>query len=114
MRIVGFSLFLPLILAASGCTMTGNPMMRTGTWHPTGANAANLAAMVANPHDLIEGESASGTVGPEAALPVARLRKDNVKPLPNNSIVDMGGTTTSNGGGANGGSGGAGMAGSGY
>lgn len=114
MRILGFALALPIILAASGCTMVENPMMRTGTWHPTGANADNLAAMVANPHDLIEGESASGTIGPQATLPVVRLRTDNVKPLPSNSINSMGGTTTSNTGGSNGGSGGAGMAGSGY
>ncbi|MGH7117995.1 MAG: hypothetical protein ACREFP_03210 [Acetobacteraceae bacterium] len=110
-RILSFSLLLPIILAASGCTMVGNPMMREGTWHPTGANADNLAAMVANPHDLIAGQSASGTVGPEAALPVARLRKDNVKPLPNNAIVDIGGTTTSNSGGGAGSSGGSALGG---
>lgn len=106
MRILHLSLALPIILAVSGCTMVQDPMMREGTWHPMDANAANLAAMVANPHDLVEGQSASGTLGPEAALPVARLRKDNVKPLPDNSIVQIGGQTTSNSGGSSGGSGG--------
>ncbi|MGH7068029.1 MAG: hypothetical protein ACREEU_09635, partial [Acetobacteraceae bacterium] len=77
-RILRLSLALPLVLAASGCTMVQNPMMREGTWHPTGANAANLAAMAANPHDLAGGEAATGTIGPEAALPVARLRADKV------------------------------------
>jgi type IV pilus biogenesis protein CpaD/CtpE len=95
-RFLWLSLALPILLASSGCTMVQDPMMREGTWHPTGASAANLAAMVANPHDLVEGESASGTIGPEAVLPVARLRADKVKPLPDNAIVQIGGTTTSN------------------
>ncbi|MDA8051439.1 MAG: hypothetical protein M0002_15800 [Rhodospirillales bacterium] len=96
---------LTLLLAASGCTMAGDPMMRAGTWHPTGVNAANLAAMVANPHDLVQGEDANGTPGPVAVLPVARLRADKVPALPNNSIVQIGGTTTNSGGGSPGGTG---------
>lgn len=99
MRILGVSVALSFLLATAGCNTVQNPMMREGTWHPTGANAANLAAMVANPHDLVEGQAATGTIGPEAALPVARLRADKVKPLPNNSIVQLGGTTTSDTGG---------------
>lgn len=114
MRILHLSLALPIILAASGCTMVQDPMMRAGTWHPMDANAANLAAMVAHPQDLVAGESASGTAGPEAALPVARLRKDNVKPLPDNSIVQIGGQTTSNSGGSGDSSGGSASSGSGY
>lgn len=116
-RILRLSLALPILLAASGCTMVQDPMMREGTWHPTGANGANLAAMVANPHDLVEGQSASGTPGPEAVLPVARLKADKVKPLPDNSIVQIGGTTTSDssnsGGDSGGSSGGAALTGSG-
>lgn len=114
MRIIWLSLAFPLLLAASGCTMVQNPMMREGTWHPTGANAANLAAMVANPHDLVEGQAETGTIGPEAAMPVARLRADKVKPLPNNSIVQIGGTTTNDSGSSGGSSAGGAAAGSGY
>ncbi len=113
MRILRLSLALPILLAASGCTMVQDPMMREGTWHPTDANAANLAAMVANPHDLVEGEQASGTTGPEAVLPVARLRADKVKPLPNNSIVQIGGTTTNDSSSSGGDSGGSALSGSG-
>lgn len=110
MRILCLSSALSFLLATAGCSTVQNPMMREGTWHPTGANAANLAAMVANPHDLAEGQAATGTIGPEAALPVARLRADKVKPLPNNSIVQLGGTTTSDTGSSGGGA----AAGSGY
>ncbi len=88
---------LLVALAAGGCTMTGNPVYREGTWHPTGANQANLAAEVANPHDLVAGESAAGTPGPLAVLPVENLRADKVKPLPADSIDTLGGTTTPSG-----------------
>ncbi len=42
------------ILALAGC---GNrdPYYRTDVWKPNGANAANIAAMAANPYDLIHG-----------------------------------------------------------
>lgn len=94
-------LALLLTLAAGGCTMTGNPIYREGTWHPTGANEVNLAAEIANPHDLVAGESATGTPGPVAVLPVESLRTDRVKPLPSDSIDTLGATTTpSSGGGA--------------
>lgn len=47
---------VPLIglLLLAGCA-SRDPYRRTDVWQPTGANAANLAAMVANPHDLISG-----------------------------------------------------------
>ncbi|HTU55241.1 MAG TPA: hypothetical protein VMF62_14850 [Acetobacteraceae bacterium] len=93
-------LVLLVALAAGGCTMTNNPVYREGTWHPTGANEANLAAEVANPHDLVAGESAAGTPGPLAVLPVESLRADKVKPLPSDSIDTLGGTTTPSTGGA--------------
>ncbi|MGH7160802.1 MAG: hypothetical protein ACREFS_12075 [Acetobacteraceae bacterium] len=113
MRILGLSLALSFLLAAGGCSMGQDPMMRAGTWHPTGANAANLAAMVANPHDLIAGEQANGTIGPEATLPVELLKEDKVKPLPDNAIVQIGGTTTNNSGSSAGSSGGGAASGSG-
>lgn len=103
MRILGPTFALSFLLATAGCSTVEDPMMRAGTWHQTGANAANLAAMVANPHDLIAGEAADGTIGPEAALPVARLKEDKVKPLPGNAIVQLGGTTTNNSGSSGGG-----------
>jgi hypothetical protein len=88
-------LVLLLALIAGGCTMTGNPMYRAGTWHPTGANEANLAAEVANPHDLVAGEGEMGvaeTPGPLAVMPVEHLRSDTVKPLPDSSVNALGST----------------------
>lgn len=42
------------ILALAGCTSL-DPYYRQDVWQPSGANAANIAAMVANPYDLIRG-----------------------------------------------------------
>ena len=46
------ALSLPLALAA--CAME-DPLTRPGLWQPIGANATNLAAMVADPQDLVTG-----------------------------------------------------------
>lgn len=47
------------ILALTGC-QSRDPYYRTDVWKPTGANAANIAAMVANPYDLIHGRRNDG------------------------------------------------------
>jgi type IV pilus biogenesis protein CpaD/CtpE len=41
-----------LFLSACG---SRDPYLRDDVWKPTGANAGNLAAMVANPNDLLVG-----------------------------------------------------------
>jgi type IV pilus biogenesis protein CpaD/CtpE len=61
------------------------PYDRAHTWHLTGANEANLAAMVDDPTDLAHGRSASATDGQAAASPIDRLRHDRVKPLSGDS-----------------------------
>ena len=55
---------------------------RPGTWNPTGDNDANLRAMVANPHDLVEGTGQDASAGAEAAPPVARVLAGKRYPLP--------------------------------
>ncbi len=56
----------PLVLliagvgALSGCSQLDS-YNRPYTWHPTGANAANIAAQVANPDDLIVGRGSDRT-----------------------------------------------------
>jgi hypothetical protein len=66
-------LWLPLALAAGGC-MDPEPYTRPGTWQATGANDANLRAMVANPADLQRGVApATASRGEAAALAAARL-----------------------------------------
>jgi hypothetical protein len=77
-----------LVLLA-GCNYDPfDPYQRPGTWNPDGSNNANLRAMVANPHDLIEGTGTSVSSGAEAAPPVTRLLTGKRYPLPNISTVE--------------------------
>lgn len=46
------------VLLIAGCAQR-DPYQRTDVWRPTGVNASNLAAMVANPADLIAGRGES-------------------------------------------------------
>ena len=72
----------PLLGMLAGCDVT-EPYQRPGMWTPTGSNAANLAAMVQNPGDLVQGRAAGDSDGVVAAAAVERLRDGRVKPLPN-------------------------------
>lgn len=69
------------LLLLAGCAST-DPYQRAGMWQPTGANSRNLAAMVANPYDLIRGRGERGTSGPEGTTPVTRLWAGRTTPLP--------------------------------
>jgi type IV pilus biogenesis protein CpaD/CtpE len=73
------SLALALLLLA-GCE-DADPYRRTDVWYPTGANAGNIAAMVANPHDLILGRGANQADARQAATAVDRVWQDRTKPL---------------------------------
>jgi type IV pilus biogenesis protein CpaD/CtpE len=64
----------------SGCTAT-EPYERPFAWTPTGANAANLAAMAENPSDLAKGRGLAGTDSEAATDAVGRLHHDHVKAL---------------------------------
>ena len=81
-------LAVPLLLAGAGCAVT-DPLLREGLWHPTGANEANLALMVASPSDLVQGVAAPGADGHAAARAVQRLRQDRVRPLPDSAISKL-------------------------
>lgn len=86
------------LLLALGCVLAGcaatDPYERAGLWHPLGANAANLRAMVADPRVLQQGEGAAFSEGDFAAAAVARLRADAVKRLPASSISSVKATDT--------------------
>jgi hypothetical protein len=99
-----------IVLALAACStnpFTQDPFTRAGTWAPTNDNDANLRAMVANPHDLVAGEPMDGSVGGEAARPVANLLAGKRASLPNISADQIYGTSGGNGsaptGGTNGG-----------
>lgn len=70
---------LPLLVLA-GCAQI-DPLTKEGVWRPTGANDANLRAMVAVPSDLAYGRAARTSDGNLAARAVDRLRTGRVYPL---------------------------------
>ena len=86
------------LLMLAGCDQL-DPMMRTDRWQPSGANAGNLAAMVADPHDLIRGRGDIFRDSNDQALAVTRIDTDQAKAF-------------SGGGGSSGGSSGGGGSGS--
>ena len=77
------------LVAVAGCTEM-EPYNRAGMWQPTGANTLNLAAMVANPRDLIRGRGTVGTPAIEAVPPVNRYWSGRVVALPTTSSQSTG------------------------
>jgi hypothetical protein len=75
------TLALPVLLVV-GCT-SSDPYRRTDVWYPTGANAGNIAAMVAKPRDLILGHGGDRADTRQAAGAVDRVWQDRKKPLLN-------------------------------
>lgn len=73
MRWSSAALLAPLLL--SGCIATTNdPWSREGAWQSTGANDANLRAMIADPSHLSRGAQApTAARGEAAALATGRL-----------------------------------------
>jgi len=93
---------LPL-LALAGLTVLGgcdkyDPYLRTDVWEPTGSNAANIAAMAADPHDLVSGHGVVVREAAEPALAVGHIVADQPK-----SLQGSGGGGGGGGGGASGG-----------
>ena len=75
------SCFLMALLGLAACAET-DPYSRAFSWQPTGANANNIAAQVANKNDLIRGRGVSRSDGVESVQPIYRLYEGNPKPLP--------------------------------
>ncbi len=80
---------LILLSILSGCAAV-DPLTRPGLWQPVGANDANLAAMVADPNDLVTGVVDRRMDGQVAAAAVARYRAGKVKDLPDSNIAEFG------------------------
>lgn len=93
------------LLALAGCD-SRDPYLRTDVWQPTGANAGNIAAMVADPHDLISGRGTDVQNAGEPALAVSHVWLDTPKPLLGSS--GAAGASSQSGSGSGGGSGGSG------
>jgi len=90
------------ITALGGC-MDRDPYRRTDVWRPTGANAANIAAMAADPKDMIRGHGTNRVGSNPTIIAIDRVQTDNHKRLPNpggGSGGTGGGTGTGAGAGA--------------
>jgi type IV pilus biogenesis protein CpaD/CtpE len=74
------ALLLPALLILTGCT-SPDPFTTPGTWKATGANNANLRAMLVNPADLRSGAAAETARGDAAATPIIKLRAGLRPPL---------------------------------
>ena len=70
-----------VLLFINGCS-DQYTIDRPGSWQPTGSNDYNLRAMVANPSDLVRGQSAEGDRADLAAPPVHRLLTGHRPGLP--------------------------------
>lgn len=67
---------------------------RPGTWQATGANEANLRAMVAEPAHLQRGVAATTERAQPATQAIRRLAADRRRPLPDSRAAQIGAITT--------------------
>ncbi len=68
-------------LLLAGCEAP-EPYRRTDAWNPTGANSGNIAAMVAQPADLVRGRGVRRTDARQSAEAIDRLWTGRSRPLP--------------------------------
>ncbi len=99
-----FPLFLGclgILAVLAGCAGHDDPFEREGTWRAEHDNDANLAAMVSNKHDLVQGVDDPNSPGVLSANAVRRLLTDKVKALPSTEIgpVSASGSQGASGGG---------------
>jgi hypothetical protein len=86
-----------LALAGAGCTE--DPLDRPGTWRPTGANDANLRAMIARPDDLARGSGTTLGRGQAGSAPVTALEQGRRPAVPTTQLEPIGRTSTTGAGG---------------
>ncbi|HEX2943701.1 MAG TPA: hypothetical protein VHO91_21775 [Rhodopila sp.] len=76
-------------IGTSGCS-DRDPYLRTDVWRPTGANAANIAAMVVNPRDLVMGRNASSRDTKAAGLAVEHVWTNQLQPFASSAAGQAG------------------------
>jgi type IV pilus biogenesis protein CpaD/CtpE len=72
------------LIALCGCDAKDNyldPYQKPYAWYPTGAPTANLAAQVANPHDLAVGRGTADGDAKQTGLAIERVWQDHPKPI---------------------------------
>jgi type IV pilus biogenesis protein CpaD/CtpE len=92
---LALTLLVVAMPALSGCQKIDSDA-RADVWHPTGANAGNLAAMVVRPSDLIAGRSAASADARTSVDAVERVSTDHPKALMNVSPRSGGGPSGQN------------------
>jgi hypothetical protein len=70
MRLTVFFTFCVAILTLTGCKGAFDPFQRPGDWAATGAANETIAQQVANPADLISGQSESTSNGVAASAAI--------------------------------------------
>jgi len=83
-----------LLLGGCGADNYLDPYQKPYAWHPTGAPTANIAAQLADPHDLVLGRGTTGSDAVVAGQAIDRIWQDKPKPL-------VAGGSTGPAGGAN-------------
>jgi type IV pilus biogenesis protein CpaD/CtpE len=81
-----------------------DPFLRNDVWKPTGSNAGNLAAMVANPNDLVVGRHSSRSDTKASTIAIQHIWDGSPQSLSGGS--SSGGSSSSGSSGSGGGSGG--------
>jgi type IV pilus biogenesis protein CpaD/CtpE len=76
-----FPLLFVLAGTLTACSHNFDSIARLNAVPLGGTNEANIAAMVANPADLVRGRGQDTTDGGTAAQPIQRLLTDRPKPL---------------------------------
>ena len=79
---------LSLLILLTGCNQT-DPYLREGVWRPQGVNDVNLRAMVAVPSDLATAAPAGPADGALAAAAANRLRRDQLRKLPDSGVAQI-------------------------
>ena len=87
------------LLGTVSCTWR-DPYRRDDVWKPTGANAANLAATIAEPRDLTHGRGSSGADAKVGVLSMERVQSDRPKSLGDPTSSGLSGAGGAAGGGA--------------
>jgi hypothetical protein len=93
------------LLGLTGCNEI-DPLQRPYMWHPSGVNEQNIAAMAANPADLVHGRDAPQRRVVLESDGVARLWTGKQLPLLSDTPGSSTSSATSTGGGAPAGGGG--------
>lgn len=89
-----------MLLGLSGCGIAARDSWDDpGSWRAMGANDTNLQAMIANPNDLMIGQSDRGGSAVLATTAVNRYLTDRVKALPKSGSFGIGGGAGADSGG---------------